>query len=72
MTGSPPNRLRELREAQGLRLEHLALEFDVSTKTIERWEREGIPNLAKANKLAKHFSVSTAFLLRWDEQEVAA
>lgn len=70
MPETPPNRLRELREAAGLRKEHLAIEYDVSVTTIERWESGEIPG-KHLRPLAKQFAVSVSFLLR-DDLPVAA
>lgn len=61
-TTTPPNRLRLLREAQGLRAEQLAVEFDVSKETILYWERENIPS-KWLRPLAAYFRVSVEHLM---------
>lgn len=58
----PPNRLRLLREAQGLRAEQLAVEFDVSKETVLYWERENIPS-KWLRPLAAYFRVSVEHLM---------
>lgn len=70
MTETPENRLRDLRVAQGLEQADLAEEFDVSTRTIGRWERDGIPAHAQ-RAVARRFSVSVSHLL-YDDMDVAA
>lgn len=64
------NRLRELREAQGLLRVDLAAEFRVSEKTVQRWEEGEIPTKV-LRAVAKRFSVSVSHLI-CDDLEVAA
>lgn len=67
------NRLRELRQAQGLSKEQLAIEVGVAKETIDRWERGvyDIP-IQHARALAKRFSVSLSWLLRDEHEGIAA
>lgn len=62
------NRLKELRKAQKISQEALALLLNVSTKTISRWEN-GESNIKpkKAEELAKIFNVSVSYLLGYDD-----
>lgn len=69
----PPNRIREVREARGLRQAHLAAFLDVDQSTIARWERNdsAIPDPAKL-RLAEFLGVAPAYLMGWAEEPVAA
>lgn len=62
------NKLHELRKAQKISQETLALLLNVSTKTISRWEN-GESNIKpkKAEELAKIFNVSVAYLLGYTD-----
>lgn len=62
------NKLHELRKAQKISQEALALLLNVSTKTISRWEN-GESNIKpkKAEELAKIFNVSVAYLLGYTD-----
>lgn len=70
MTETPPNRLRELSDLQGVRREALALEFDVRAETISRWYDGEIPT-KHLRQLAKRFGVTVSYLMRDDEQVAA-
>jgi transcriptional regulator with XRE-family HTH domain len=63
-----PNRLRELREAHGLKLYDISVNVRVDPATISRWEtgKSQIPDDAKA-QLAEMFGVTRAYLMGWDE-----
>ena len=62
------NRLRELREARGLRRVHVAAAIDKDQTTVYRYEtgQTPIPDDVKA-QLAAYFGVSRAYLMGWDE-----
>ena len=62
-----PNRLAELRRAQGLTLETLSRTLGVAQSTVNRWERgqTGIPDRYKLD-LAEIFAVSVPFLMGWE------
>lgn len=56
-------RLKNLRNEQGLTLLQLSKEIYVSTNTISRWEREErLPNIENIIALAKFFKVSADYL----------
>lgn len=63
----PANRLRELREEDGLSASELARRIDVHKSTIGRWEtgKVQIPDEQK-QKLAEMFKCSVAFLMGWE------
>jgi transcriptional regulator with XRE-family HTH domain len=69
----PANRLRELREARGLRTYHLAARYDVDPTTIYRWEqgRSDVPDAIKL-ALAEFYDVTVAYLMGWPEPDQAA
>jgi len=62
------NRLRALRERQGLSKDQLGTWVGVHARTIHRWEigESAIPDYQKAF-LADLFGVSIAHLMSWDE-----
>lgn len=63
------NRLRELREAAGLKPYDVAAKLRVNQSTVSRWERGGtIPDDHK-QALADLFDVTRSYLMRWDEDE---
>ncbi len=56
-------RLKELREDEGLSLQNLAKKIGYSDVAIGRWEREErIPNIEALVAVAKYFKVSTDYL----------
>jgi len=59
------NRLKRLREAQGLSRQELANELLVSDRTIRRWEQGSIPERYR-ERLAKRFGVSLSHLVGYD------
>lgn len=71
-TQRPVNRLRELRQAKGLKLYDLAAELRVDPSTISRWETKGsIPDEYKP-ALAELLEVSIAYLMRWENGDASA
>jgi transcriptional regulator with XRE-family HTH domain len=68
----PANRLRELREARGLKPYDIAARLRVDPSTVWRWETRGgsVPDQAKLD-LAAFYGVSVAHLMGWDETEAA-
>ena len=58
------NNLKKLRQSIGLSQNELAKIFNVSEKTILRWEK-GLTDIksTKAEQLAKYFEVSVPYLL---------
>lgn len=77
-TPTYPNRIRELREADGLSRRKLAVILDIDASTIVRWEQGAPVPDAKKHILAEHFQTSLAHLFPWigdthdDEPKVAA
>lgn len=69
----PPNRLRELYEARGLRRSEIAAICKVAERTVHRWEKGevAIPDEHKLT-LAEFFDVEPAHLMGWDRSEAAA
>jgi DNA-binding transcriptional regulator YiaG len=65
---SPPNRIRELRNARGLRLVHLAAHCDVDQSTAHRWEvgDSQIPDEQKF-RIARYLDVTVSHLMGWDQ-----
>jgi transcriptional regulator with XRE-family HTH domain len=70
--GARPNRLRELREARGLKLYDISAAVRADPGTISRWERglSDIPDETKL-ELAKFFGVTRAHLMGWDDEPIA-
>ena len=62
-----PNRLKELRLAQGLVLRELAKVLGVDIRTVHRHERgeSEVPDAMKV-RYAAIFGVSVPFFMRWD------
>jgi transcriptional regulator with XRE-family HTH domain len=62
------NRLRELREARGLKLYDIAALLRVDPSTVNRWETGRVSNVPDDAKLAlaRFFDVSVAHLMGWD------
>lgn len=71
----PPNRLRELREAAGLKPYDIAAQLRVDQSTVYRWENglSPIPDGAKLD-LAERYGVTASYLMGWPEkaEEAAA
>ena len=58
------NRVKELREKNGLTMQKLADETSIGKSTIASYESRGVtPKPDKAQKLAEYFNVSVAYLL---------
>ena len=58
------NRVKELREKNGLTMQKLADETNIGKSTIASYESRGVtPKPDKAQKLAEYFNVSVAYLL---------
>lgn len=68
----PPNRLRELREAKGLKPYHIAARYSFDPSTVWRWEtgRSDVPDEIKL-RLAELYGVTPAYLMGWPEQAAA-
>jgi transcriptional regulator with XRE-family HTH domain len=66
------NRLKELREARGLKLVQVAAHVNKDQSVVWRYEtgRTQIPDDVKA-QLACFFGVSRAYLMGWDEDRAA-
>lgn len=70
MQVSRQNRIKELRQANGLKLRHIAVELDVGEPQVSRYERgENTIPTQKAIQLARFFGVSLDYLLGVDEPE---
>lgn len=67
------NRIRDLREATGLKRHELAVELGVDPTTVYRWEKgtTAIDDDTK-HQLAARFGVSIEHLMGWDRTEAAA
>jgi transcriptional regulator with XRE-family HTH domain len=67
-TDASRNRLKELRQARGLRIVHVAAHINKDQTTVHRYEtgQNPIPDDVKA-QLASFFGVSRAYLMGWDE-----
>lgn len=64
------NRLRELREAKGLKRHELAVAFDVDPATVYRWETgKGEMGDDRKAEVADYFGVTRAQLMGWDREE---
>lgn len=63
----PPNRIRELRLASGLRRVDIAAHVGKDTTTLYRWEKgtQPIPDDDK-QVLAELFGVSVAWMMGWE------
>ena len=63
-TSEAPNRIRELREAEGVSLKSLASDIDVDYTVLSRWERgdRQLP-VVVVGKLCTRFGVSADYLL---------
>ena len=62
------NRLKEIRQKEGLSQQALAKQIGVSYRTIQNWEN-GVNQLKpeKAQQLADYFGVSVGYLLGYSE-----
>ena len=67
----PPNRLRELREAKGLKPHELAVKLGVDPSTVYAWERRGGLDDETKLWLANFYGVTPAYLMGWPEQVAA-
>lgn len=63
----PANRLRELREARGLRRLDIAYLCRVEPITVQRWERKLVPQ-EQLPVLAEFFGVSIPYLAGWTDE----
>ena len=64
------NRVKELREKNGLTMQKLADETSIGKSTIASYESRGVtPKPDKAQKLAEYFNVSVAYLLGYIDTE---
>ena len=64
------NRVKELREKNGLTMQKLADETNIGKSTIASYESRGVtPKPDKAQKLAEYFNVSVAYLLGYIDTE---
>lgn len=70
---TPPNRLRELRLASGLKIYDVAARIRRTTATIEHWERgeTTVPDRMKF-ALAELYEVTPSYLMGWDEAKIAS
>ena len=66
------NRLRELREAKGLKRHELAVDLDVDPSTVYRWET-GSAEMDDETKgiVAKYFGISREHLMGWDRESTS-
>lgn len=67
------NRIRDLREAEGVKRHELAVDLGVDPTTVYRWET-GATEVGDETKrrLAQRFGVSIEHLMGWDRLEQAA
>ena len=64
------NRVKELREKNGLTMQKLADETSIGKSTIASYESRGVtPKPDKAQKLAEYFNVSVAYLLGYIDSQ---
>ena len=64
------NRVKELREKNGLTMQKLADETNIGKSTIASYESRGVTHKPdKAQKLAEYFNVSVAYLLGYIDTE---
>ncbi len=62
------NRLKELRKEKKISQKKLSEIFEVTEKTISRWENEEVQIKSdKAEKLADYFGVQLPYLLGWSD-----
>ncbi len=68
--GAFASRIKKLRTDNGLTMERLANEFDVSRSTIAMWENNGtVPRDDVLIKLSNYFGVSIDYLLGNEKME---
>lgn len=62
-------RIRDLREGQGLRQTELACRIGVSKQTLYKYERNIVTNIPKkaVEAMATALSTSPAYLMGWEE-----
>jgi len=59
-----PLRLKELRQAQGKSIKDFAQEFNVTERSVQRWETgEHVPDIETIISIAKFFGETTNYLL---------
>ena len=65
---APPNRLRELREARGIKLVQIAALVDRDQSVVFQYEngKVGVPDRAKLI-LADFYDVNVEYLMGWDQ-----
>ncbi len=64
------NRIKELREKNGLTMQRLEDETSIGKSTIASYESRGVtPKPDKAQKLADYFNVSEAYLLGYSDND---
>ena len=70
MAGNAPNRIRELRDAAGLKRQDIAVELGVDPTTVYRWETgaNAIDDSVKL-VLARRFGVTVEHLMGWDRTD---
>ncbi len=62
------DRLKELREDKGLKVQQLEKELNLGNGTIGRWEKEQtIPSIEYLCLLADYFGVTPNFLLGYED-----
>lgn len=61
------NRIRELREKRGLRLIHVAAEFEVDQSTAWRWE-QGTPPADVIPRLARFLGADPSYMMGWESE----
>jgi transcriptional regulator with XRE-family HTH domain len=68
------NRLKELREEQGLSQADIAsLTGKKTSITVDRWEKGAVPIPDSAKRqLSDRFGVTVEYLLGWDREQAAA
>jgi transcriptional regulator with XRE-family HTH domain len=61
------NRVKELREARGLKRHELAVELGVDPSTVWRWETGGVELTEETrDRLVAFFDVTKSHLMGWD------
>ena len=66
----PPNRIREMRQARGLRLVDLVAHFRKSESTIARWETSRTsPSDADKIRLAELLETTVPYLFGWTDDD---
>lgn len=63
------NRIKELREKEGISQEKLAKKLGVNLRTLQRWESgETAIRSKNATKIANHFKVPTSYLMTSEKE----